>query len=232
MIEWKAKFLKTFKNLVIRLKSTLLLSLSFCLFEYAYAGKKILIFEDAQTLGKGGFQNENYLTRKEPKTTEYTFNLTYGLMDRVDVGLNFPFKYTKKLDSSNVFLDLKWKFFEAGDTKGAFKLSSELPTKEGVVKYGPSLTLQTSFENLSLYATSFYEFRDKVFSQYASAEWNLTKELSFIATGFYISEDSQVGMIVGFALSKGNWEIALGIQRVFKDKEKASTLAGLTIRFK
>ena len=215
-----------------RLKSTLLLFSSLCLFEYAHAGKKILISEDAQTLGKGGFQNENYLSRKEPKTTEYTFNLSYGLMDRVDVGLNFPFQYTNKLDSSNASLDLKWKFFEAGNTKGAFKLSSELPTKEGVVKYGPTLTLQTSLENLSLYATSYYEFEERVFSQYASAEWNFTKELSFIATGFYISEGSQTGMIVGFALSKGNWEFALGVQKIFKDSEKASALAGLTIRFK
>jgi len=216
----------------LRLKSILFLFLSFCLFEYAHAGKKILISEDAETLGKGGFQNENYLSRKEQKTTEYTFNLTYGLLDKVNVGLSISFEYANKLYLSNPSLNIKRKFFEEKDTKGAFGLSSELLTKEGVVRYSPSLTLQTFLEDLTLYATSLYGFRDKVFSQYASAEWSFIKGLSLIATGFYISENSQTGAIVGFALSKGNWEFALGVRKISKNNERASTLAGLTIKFK
>ncbi|WP_448584746.1 hypothetical protein [Thermocrinis sp.] len=68
----------------------------------SYAGKKILIFEDAETTGKRGLQIENYLLRSEPRTTEYTFTLTYGLTDRVDLSLNIPFTYYRRLEGNNL----------------------------------------------------------------------------------------------------------------------------------
>jgi len=205
---------------------------SLLLFSSAHAGKKILLFEDAETLGKGGFQSEHYLSRQEPRTTAYTFTLSYGLLEKVDVGLNLPFEYSNKLESSNISLDLKWNFFEKGETKGAFKFSSELPTKEGAVKYGPTLALQTSFERLSFYAVSSYELKEKVFFQSASVEWKMVENLSLVATGFYLSEDSRTGLVGGLSFSGKNWEFALGVQKILKDKEKPSVVAGFTVRFR
>ncbi len=198
----------------------------------SYAGKKILIFEDGETLGKGGLQTENYLLRSEPRTTEYTFNLTYGLTDRVDVGLNVPFTYEKKLEGSNLSLDLKGKVFEKEKSKVALKFSSEIPTKDENFKYGPTLALQTSVENLSFYATSSYELRHREFFQSVSAEWKPTERLGLILTGFYSSEGSQTGAIGGLTLSGKSWEFALGVKKVFESGQKPSAVAGLTIRFK
>ncbi|WP_448587705.1 hypothetical protein [Thermocrinis sp.] len=202
------------------------------LFGYSFAGKKVLIFEDAETLGKGGLQNENYIIRQEPRTTEYTFNLTYGLLEKVDLGLNVPLVYVEKLETNNLSLDLKWRFFEKEETKLALKFSSELPTKDSSISYGPTLTLQTSFGNLSLYSNSSYEFRSESFLQSLSVELNMAKGVNLIATGFYTSEDSQTGIIGGVSLSGNRWELGLGVQKILKSDEKPSILAGLTVRFR
>ncbi len=198
----------------------------------SYAGKKILIFEDAETTGKGGLQTENYLLRSEPRTTEYTFTLTYGLTDRVDLGLNIPFTYDRRLEGNNFSLDLKGRVFEKGNSKIAIKFSSEIPTKEESFKYGPALVLQTSVENLFFYATSSYELRHKDFFQSASVEWKIAENFGLVITSFYLSEESKKGLIGGFSFSGKSWELALGVQKVFKDKEKPSVLAGFTIKLR
>lgn len=83
----------------MKLPSRILISLCPFLFvPYAFAGKKALYFDDAETVGKGKYQVENYLSyikNKEGTESSYIFNFTYGLGEKTDAALNIPIGYLR-----------------------------------------------------------------------------------------------------------------------------------------
>ncbi|GAB6071867.1 hypothetical protein JCM14244_02440 [Venenivibrio stagnispumantis] len=217
----------------------------------AFAGKKVLIYDDTETLGTGNYQNENYLIYKkdiEESEGNYTFNFTYGWNDKTDLAINIPFEYLKNYedvhsDISDPSIEIKYRFFEKDNLKFAMKPFLGIPVKkdsdfsEGHFQYGITLVSQYEIEKWSFYAnTSFVIHKEKLneneFFQSFSAEYNISDNFSLIGTLYLSSYDeTEKGGIIGFGYSFSKFEMGLGIGKVFNPENNYSIYAGFTIKF-
>jgi len=220
---------------------------------FAFAGKKALIWDDAETLGTGNSQNENYFfytKNTEDREGSYIFNFTYGYNDKTDIALNIPFGYLKNYentysDISDPFVEVKYRFFERENLKFAIKPFLGIPVKrdsdfsERHLSYGITLISQLEVDKFTFYAnSSFMVHKDRIVGQNEifqsiSGEYNINDNFSVI-TSFYLSNYSsqtEKGGLIGVGYSKGKIEIGIGIGENFTGENDYSFYGGLTYRF-
>lgn len=218
----------------------------------AVAGKKALYWDDAETLGKGKYQTENYffyIREKDNVKGSYIFNFSYGLSPNVDIALNVPIGYLKAYgntysDMADPFFELKYKLYEKDSVKFAIKPFVGLPIKkssrfsDGHVSYGITLVSQFEYNKLTFYANSSYMVHkdrplgeNEVFQSF-SFEYPFTERWSLISS-LYISSygRTEKGGVVGFGYSKGRVEVGLGIGKVLSSRNYFSIYSGITFRF-
>ncbi len=228
------------------------LSLTFGSFESSFAGKNALIWDDAETAGKGNYQVENYLfytKDKEEKEASYIFNLTFGYNDNTDLAINIPFGYLKTYentysDVSDPFFELKHRFYDKENLKFSIKPFISIPVKkesefsEKEISYGITLTGQLKKEKFSFYSnSSFMIHKNRItgeneFFQSISTEYRIKDNFSVIGS-LYLSSygETKKGGLVGFAYSRGKVEIGLGIGRRFDSKNDFSIYSGISVNF-
>ena len=224
----------------------------FLLVSYAFAGKKVLYFDDAETVGKGKYQMENYLSylrNKRDAEGSYIFNFTYGLGERTDAALNIPIGYLRShgninFDISDPSFEIKHKFYEKEKASLAIKpyisipVKKESPFSEGRITYGITLISQWEGDKFTLYSNSSYmvhgnnPLKDGEFFQSLSLEYPIRESLSLISTVYLSFNDRrEFGAIAGIGYSKGNIEIGLGVGKNFHSSNVFSVYGGLTYKF-
>lgn len=219
---------------------------------FAFAGKKALIWDDTETLGKGNSQNENYFFYTKncsERDGSYIFNFTYGYNDKTDIALNIPVGYLKSYentysDMADPFFEVKYRFFESKNINFAIKPFVGIPVKressfsERHISYGITLVSQIEFDKITLYANSSYmvhkdrPFGENEIFQSISLEYNFTENFSAISS-FYISsyDKTQKGGLVGIGYSWKKVEIGVGVGKIFGSENDYSIYSGITFRF-
>ena len=222
---------------------------------FAFAGKKALIWDDAETVGKSNLQVENYFTytkNKEEKEGEYVFNFTYGYNDKTDLAINVPFgfKYLnsdkdEKFDIADPFVEIKYRFFEKENIKFSLKPFLGIPVSknsgfsEKNISYGVTLTSQIDLDKLAFYTNSTFTVHENTLSdkneffQSVSGEYKINENLSAVLS-FYLSNyqsETEKGGLIGIGYSIGKLEIGIGIGKKFTNENNFEFYSGLTLRF-
>ena len=220
---------------------------------FAFAGKKALIWDDAETVKAGNSQIENYFfytKNKREREGSYIFNFTYGYNDKTDIALNIPFGYLKNYentysDISDPSVEVKYRFFERENLKFAIKPFLGIPVKKdsdfskGSLSYGITLVSQLEVDKFIFYAnSSFMVHKSRIVGQNeifqsVSGEYNIKDNFSIISS-FYLSHyDSQTekGGLIGIGYSVGTIEIGIAVGKNFTTKNDYSFYGGLTYRF-
>lgn len=220
---------------------------------FSFAGKKALIWDDTETLGKGNYQNENYFFYTKRNTFEkegsYIFNLTYGYNDKTDLALNIPVGYVKNFentysDVADPFFEVKYRFFEGENVNFAIKpfigipINKDSDFSEHHLSYGITLISQANYDKVNLYANSSYMVhRERLFGknelfQSISFEYNFSESFSLISS-VYISiyDETEEGGLIGIGYNYNKIEIGLGIGKNFRPRNDYSIYAGITFRF-
>ncbi len=230
----------------------LTISLIFGSYEYSFAGKKALIWDDTETVGKGNYQVENYFfyTKDvEEKEGSYIFNFTFGYNDKTDLAVNIPFGYLKTYentysDISDPFFEIKYRFYEKDNLKFSIKPFISIPVKKESkfsckeISYGLTLTGQLKEGKFSFYSnTSFMVHQNRIsgeneFFQSISTEYSIKDNFSVIGS-LYLSSygETKKGGVIGFGYFLGKMEIGFGIGKRFDSKNDFSIYSGITVKF-
>ncbi|HUH65162.1 MAG TPA: transporter [Syntrophales bacterium] len=244
----------------------------------AYAAHP-LITDDTGTQGKGKFlfefngqmayENETSAenggasgTAKE-REIEMKAALTYGVVDSVDVILTAPYiwKKTEVNDATisdvngiaDVFLEVKWRFFERDGLSFAVKPGLTLPTGDkdkdlGAGRVGGTLYFITTKEagpwafhlNLGYKRNeNQVDEREDIWHASLAGEYRIVKNLKLVAdTGLERNTDKTSSINPAFLLGgfiysvRENFDIDLGIKAGLNDAEvRIAYLAGIALRF-